>query len=390
MKKTYKQTSKSLKILYLLGLLLAISSALPSYIQSSFLEGFVSVSLVGLFFVMANVVGLFSILIFPYWIRKMNNYSVSIIVLLIVFLSLIGLGSATSVASLFIFFIISSASLSLVWINMDLFVESFSRNQSTGKTRTLYFTFLNLGWIISPMITGFLINTNGYNLVYFAAAFMILPFLWILIKNKKLLAKKPDYKKLNLIKTLTSLWKNHNLRGIFVLAFLLQVFYSSAVIFIPLYLHQTIGFDWSTLGLMFSIMLVPFVLLELPAGILADKYWGEKEILTIGFFILILSLVLFYITKSTSPIIWALLLFLSRVGASLVEAMRETYFFKIVDVENLNIINLFRTTGPLGYLFGSALGAIVAWVLPIQYLFLITSMVLLASFYYIHMLKDTR
>jgi len=74
----------------------------------------------------------------------------------------------------------------------------------------------------------------------------------------------------------------------------------------------------------------------------------------------------------------------------LVEAMRETYFFKIVDVENLNIINLFRTTGPLGYLFGSALGAIVAWVLPIQYLFLITSMVLLASFYYIHMLKDTR
>lgn len=384
------KAKKNLKLLYFLAFVLASSTALPTYIQSNFLESFLGVSSVGLFFVVANIITFFCILIFPNYIRKISNIKLAMIVGFISFVSLLGLSIFHNTYLILLFFTSITVATSLIWINMDLFVESFSDNAETGKIRTLFFTFMNAGWIIAPILAGYLSQDGNYSKVYLVAAIAVLPFLLLLFSNRKRLRIKAIYDKVNLVKALSLLQKNFNLRGIFVIALLLQIFYSSAVVFIPLYLHHHLGFAWSSLGLMFSIMLIPFVLLEVPAGILADKYWGEKEILSFGLFVLILSLALFYITSSTSVFVWTGLLFLSRVGAALVESMRESYFFKIVDIENLQIINLFRTTGPLGYLIGSAIGATITLFLPLKFVFIFVAVILLIGFYYIYSLKDTR
>ncbi|MCF7820691.1 MAG: MFS transporter [Candidatus Pacebacteria bacterium] len=381
---------KNLKLLYFLALLLAISTALPTYIQSNFLEGFIGVSMVGLFFVLANVISFFCILIFPRFIRRVSNFNLAMTIGIISLVALLGLSFSSNIFLILIFFIFATVASALIWINMDLFVESFSNNAETGKIRTLFFTFMNAGWIISPVLAGYLSQDNTYSQVYLVAALALLPFLILLFSRRQQLKNKTVYDRMNLSQTFIFLRRNLNLRGIFVIALLLQIFYSAAVVFIPLYLHQYIGFSWNSLGLMFSIMLVPFVLLEFPAGVLADKYWGEKEILSFGLFVLILSLALFYITSSTSIFVWTALLFLSRVGASLVESMRETYFFKIVDIENLQIINLFRTTGPLGYLVGSAIGATITLLLPLKFIFIFVAVILLIGFYYIYTIEDTK
>jgi hypothetical protein len=70
--------------------------------------------------------------------------------------------------------------------------------------------------------------------------------------------------------------------------------------------------------------------------------------------------------------------------------MSETYFFKIVDIENLNTINMFRTTSPLGYLVGSIIGAVISFTLPVQYVFLFLAILMLSGFYYIYIIKDTK
>ena len=381
---------KNLKLLYFLALVLAISTALPIYIQSNFLESLFGVSSVGLFFVVANIITFFCILIFPNYIRKVSNIRLAMTVGFISLISLLGLSISNNVYLILIFFTSVTVASSLIWINMDLFVESFSNNEETGKIRTLFFTFMNAGWIIAPVLAGYLSQDGSYSKVYLVAALAVLPFLALLFGNRKKLKIKAVYDRVNLVKAFSFLRHNFNLRGIFVIALLLQIFYSAAVVFVPLYLHQYLGFGWDSLGLMFSVMLIPFVLLEVPAGILADKYWGEKEILSFGLFILILSLALFYITSSTSIFIWTGLLFLSRVGAALVESMRESYFFKIVDIENLQIINLFRTTRPLGYLIGSAIGAIITWFLPLKFVFIFVAVIMLIGFYYIYSIKDTR
>ncbi|MFA5420504.1 MAG: MFS transporter [Patescibacteria group bacterium] len=382
---------KELIILYLAGFMLAISTAFPAYINSNFIETFVATKYVGLFFVAANVITFFAMLFFPSIIRKFSNIISAKVMMLINIVSLMALMVSPSPVILLIFFVLMWASSNLLWINMDIFVESFTENESTGKTRAIFFTFMNLGWILSPMFASMLvISPDYYNLVYLAAAFLILVYYFVVVSNEKKVSVAVEYDKLNIIQTVTDFWKNLNLRGVYFVSFFLNLFFSSAVVFIPIYLHNAIGFGWSTLGIMFSIMLIPFVLIEIPAGIIADKYLGEKEMTYAGLAIILVSLLLFFFTKSTSPLVWGSILFLSRIGAALIEAMRESRFFKIVDAENVSHINFLRTSYPLGYLVGSGLGVFILSFYDIQYLFLFLAVLFLFSFYFVFIIKDSK
>lgn len=385
------QVAKNLAILYLAGLIVAFSTALPAYINSSFIESFVGAQYVGLLFALANSVTFFAMLFFPRMIRFISNLLSAKLMMLLHVISLMFLMMNPAPVFLLIFFVGMWVSSNLLLINMDLFVESFTENANTGKTRAIYFTFINLGWIFSPMLASRLVvGTSHYSLVYLASAFLMLVFYFIIALNEKKIHKVVAYDNLGILKIIKDFWKNLNLRGLYFTSFFLNLFFSSAVVFIPIYLHNNLGFDWATLGIMFSVMLVPFVLIEIPAGIIADKYLGEKELMFSGLLILTISLVLFFFVKSTNPFVWGSILFLSRIGSALIESMRESRFFKIVDAENVSHINFLRTSHPLGYLVGSGLGALILSFYEIQYSFLFIAVLFLFSFYFVYIIKDSK
>lgn len=381
---------KNLILLYALGAILAVANALPAYIQSNFLGTMFSLTWVSIFFATANLVTIFAIIFFPRLIKKIGNIAATETILFLFILSLLGMSLASQPILIFAAFILLSVASNLIWINMDILVESFSENISTGLTRTIYFTAINLGWIIAPSLSSFIVERGNYYLVFIAAAACLVPFLAILIKNSDKLENNRHYQTGSIKKTCLKIWKNNNLKGIFFVSLLLNLFFSSAVIYIPIYLYQNLGFDWPALGIMFSVMLIPFILLEIPAGWLADKYWGEKEMLSIGLGIIIIALFAFFAVQETNPWLWGGLLFLSRVGAALVEAMRESYFFKIISAKDLDYINFFRITTPLGYLIGTALAGIILIFYPIQYLFLFIALIMTSGFLSIYILKDSR
>jgi len=379
-----------LSILYFLGLLLAVSNALPAYIQSNFLGQFVSLSLVSLFFIIANSLTVVMIVFFPHLIKKLTNYFLTKVVMVIYAVSLLGLTLTNSPLTALVSIVLFSIASNLLWINMDVLVENFSIDSSTGKTRTIYFTFINLGWIASPLLAGYLINRGEYTLTFLIAASLVIPCFLLFLYQGRRLRDQVKYSQEKITTTVKKMWRNKNLRGIFFIALLLQVFYSSAVVYIPIYLHQNLGLDWGVLGLLFSIMLVPFIIFEIPAGIIADKYLGEKEIMFIGIFILTASLFLFYSITTPTVWLWGVVLFASRVGAALIEAMRESYFFKIVDAKDVGYINIFRTTAPLGYIIGPGLAILVISFFPLNYLFLILAIITLSGFYLTASIKDTK
>lgn len=381
---------KSLTLLYLLGTILAVATALPAYIQSSFLGTMFSLSWVSIFFASANLVTIIAILFFPRLIKKLGNILTTEFILILFILSLLGMSLFTNPAIIFFIFLLLNISSNLIWINMDILVENFSENATTGLTRTIYFTAINLGWIIAPTLSSYIVGNGGYYWVFMAAAICLIPFLIILIKNSSLIRCTENYQIKTIKQSFRALWNNSNLRGIFFIAFLLNIFFSSAVVYIPIYLHLNLGFDWATMGIMFSVMLLPFIIFEIPAGWLADKFWGEKEILTTGISIIILALLLFFSVKELNAWLWGAMLFFSRVGASLVEAMRETYFFKIVDAKDISYINFFRITGPLGYLAGTVLAGIIIIFYPLEYLFLFVALIMTTAYAFIYTLKDTK
>lgn len=390
-KKRGKKNKLKIFIIYSLGLILAVSVALPAYLQSSFLESKIDLNKISLFFVIANLVTVVVIALFPQIIKRLGNYITTRFLILLYSISLLLLAfigsTSLSIFALLLFIITSN----LIWIALDIILESASLNNQTGIIRTLYLTSINFGWILAPMLSAKLLTVGGYALPFFISALLAIPiFIIITTKKKTLRDDSRRYNKEALLKSFRRLWKSKDLRGSFVASIALNIFFSGAVLYIPIYLNQNLGIAWSQLGWIFSIMLIPFILIEIPAGWLADKKFGEKEMMIIGLIILITALVAFSYTKSSNPWVWAFLLFFSRVGAALVEAMRDTYFFKKVSYRDVGFINIFRMTGPLGYIMGAGMASLALLFVPINQIFITFALLLLPSLFFIFDIKDTK
>lgn len=385
----WRRPKSSLTILYVMAFFLSLAGALPAYIQSSFIESYVGVSAVNWFFIAANLVSLFAILFFPRVIKKYGNYLTTGIVSLLFLTSLSALGFTTKPITIFIFFILMQVAINLIWINMDIFVKAFSNNATTGRTRGIYFTIINLAWVVSPSISAWIISLSNYYGVFLGSAVLIFPFLLIFSIKGSEIQSKQKYKT-SLLKSTRKMFGDKNLRSAFWLATLLNVFFSAAVITVPIYLHNYLNFSWSEIGIAFSIMLIPFLIVEIPAGFIADKYIGEKEMFTLGFFIIIICLAIFSINKSENIWFWTAVLFTSRIGSALIESMREAYFFKKVSSRDVDKINIFRTSLPLGYLIGALLSIISLIFWPINYVFLVLAIFICSAFPFILVMKDTK
>jgi len=382
----------NLHVLFLLSFLVALSFTFPMYIQSTYLEYFVSLAQVGWFIIAAMLVSLVLINIYSWFITKFSNYRMAILLLLIYGVSIGGFILADSAIEAMISFIGLIVSQHLVMINFDLFVERFTSYAVTGRIRTTYQTFLNFGTLLTPFLVGQLVGFGEhYRIVLFFSLLFIIPVLIALLTQRRQLQDHTNYRHHHFFTTLKNFGTHTELKDIFGVALLLQLFYGVAVIYMPIYLHQSIGFDWPTIGIIFTFMLAPFVFLEIPAGIIADRV-GERGLLGLGFVILATMVILFAFVRSTNPLVWALLLFASRCGAALVEAMRETYFFKAINVRDVDYVNLFRNAIPLGYLGGSALAVLVlkGLGLPLPYLFLILGLILIFGLFFTIRLPDVR
>lgn len=392
MKKLKKKIFKikpQLLVFYTIGLLISFSVALPAYVNSNFISQFAKVNLVGLFFIISNLTTLLLIIAFPTTIKKFGKRQTFKLLLFLYSFSLFFFSLANSQLTALLGIVFFTAFSNLALIKLDIFIEAYTENENTGKVRAVYLTICNAGWIIAPALSAFLIEKFSYGFIYWLAGTIVIPTLILFIIFSSKLDVKIKYEEDNMKKAFKNMMKNINLRGIFSVALILQLFYATAVVYIPIYLHQTLHIGWEVLGPIFSFMLVPFVIFQIPAGYLADKYFGEKEMLYIGLFIMSVSLVAVFYYSETTAWVWALILFVSRIGAALVETMRESYFFKMVDAKDLSMINIFRLTTPLAYVIGPIIATIITLFLPIQYIFAFFALLVLLGMLMVWPIKDT-
>jgi cyanate permease len=134
----------------------------------------------------------------------------------------------------------------------------------------------------TPFIAGLILTKPDYWKIYLIAATFLIPFLAILISYFKTFKDEP-YPVVTIKDAALKFYRDKNIFDVFIDHFLLHLFYGWMVIYMPIYLKDHIGFSWSEIGLMFSIMLLPFILFQIPIGRLEDKYHDEKQVLILGF-----------------------------------------------------------------------------------------------------------
>ena len=138
--------------------------------------------------------------------------------------------------------------------------------------------------------------------------------------------------------------------------------------------------------------LLPLVVMPYELGFLADKKFGEKEMLIIGLLILTVTTFLFVIITTTDIRVWVLILLISRIGASFVETMAFSYYFKKVGPEDPSLTALFINMHGIGTLLVGTVGVIIAPFLgdKPQLMFIVLGCAILWSISYVLPMKDTR
>lgn len=375
-------------VLFFANFLLSFHLFFVIYMNSSFLGTFISEKFVGTIYMVSSALTILSLLLVSKLLKKFGNYKILFFLTIVEFLLFLGLAFFKNAYLVIAIFIAYGSTFPLILFNFDIFLESYTKVESiTGKIRGTFLAITNTALILAPLVAGLIITNSDYWKIYLISSLFLIPFIFLIYNFRNF--EDPEYHELKIWSTLKYIKNHKNLYNIFMTQFMLRFFFSWMVIYMPIYLHQYIGFTWSQIGLMTAIMLLPFVFVEYPAGRIADKVLGEKELLVVGFIISGIFTGLISFINTSDFIIWTALLFTIRIGASLVEIMSEIYFFKHVSGDDSSTISFFRITRPAAYIIGPGVASIALLFIDFQFIFLIMGFLLLIGIRYSLKIEDT-
>lgn len=375
-------------ILYILVFLFTLHTTPALYINSIFLEQFMARSRIGFVFIAISILIIIGFTFMPVILKKFGNYRTFLSIIFIETICLIMLAFISTPWILILAFILSITLQTLALFNFDIFLEHNSQHSTTGGTRALFLMSISLAILIGPFIASFVLIDNGFSTIFLISAVLMLPVFYMSIKYLNNF-KDDKYHNLHIWQTIRTIIKNSDLHNIIAANFLLNIFYSWVIIYVPLYLHEEIGLSLSETTIVIGIGLLPFILFDVLWGWLADKKIGEKEILTAGFIIIAASTAAISFIEVDFIIVWAGILFVTRIGASMIETMVETYTFKKIEEEDTDILSFFRVMAPIAYIIGPILASVLLINIDFKYIFVILGAIMLYGIRYSLAIKDT-
>ncbi|MCF7865661.1 MAG: MFS transporter [Candidatus Pacebacteria bacterium] len=379
---------QAMLLIFISVLLLSFHFFFVYFINSKYLEGILSGSQVGFTYTAGALVNIILIICAPHILRRFGNYRFTLFLGTLELLALLGLALTPITSPIVIIglFIAHQAFGPTLFYCMDIFTESFSTSEEMGNIRGIYLTMQNVPPIITPAIVGLILIKPEYWKVYLIGALFLIPFLILVGTNFKNF-KDSEYPVINLPSALKKFYADKNVYNVFVDHFLLHLFYSWTVIYLPIYLIEYIGFSWSEVGVILSVMLLPFIIFQIPIGRMEDKYQDEKHVLVLGFGIMAASFMLIPFIHEKSLVLWAAVLFVSRIGASIVEVSGESYFFKHVNPSNAGFISFFRMTRSLPYFIIPPIVGLILLFTDFSYIFFVAGLFMLIGVRYALLLK---
>jgi len=381
-----------LNLVYLLAAIFTFQSLFLAYTNSTYLEMFVSASTVGFLYSIGATGSLLLFFLAPRLLERYGNVVVILSAMSLIILTLAGLGLAWSLPVVIGSFIIYLAITPVVYLNIDVFTETLigDNESSTGTTRGLILVIMSIAGFLAPWFMGIIAGEQGdLSSLYFMAIGIGFLCIFLILSFFRRFQDEP-YEPASLTRICHYIKTNQHIRLVTYNHFLLQLFFTWAVIYIPLYLATEVGFNWSQIGTLIAIGAVAYTIFEFPVGWFADNKIGEKEMMIVGFIILALTVGAISIIGTLSFLEWAILLFMSRVGCSFIEVTTESYFFKQTKGRDSNLISLFRMTRPAANLTGALLGSLCLLFLPFSAIFGVLAIILMTGIGAAWLLVDTR
>lgn len=372
----------------IITLLMGFSTALLVYVNSIYFKEILETTNISWTYLISNIfiiIILFNVNRIIKLTGKANLFHLINIAKISILLSLIFIDNKIiNVLALVIFMVFEA----LAWSTINMILESYSIDKESGKIYGFNFTLFNLGFVLAPAISTQIIENYGFKTL-FLLDIIIVSIIFIIgyLKIKKI--DQTNFKKISYKDILTKISSRKDIIFIFLIAFSLYLFYALMVIYTPLYLIDK-GISKNQMGIIFTLMLIPFVLIQYPAGLLADKKYGEKELIFVSFIIIGSATIAFYLTKSVEVITLGIILFITRIGAALTEILQSSYFYKKIDGDDVELIAFFQTASPFAYVITPLISSLILYFFPVKSLFLFSGIISFLTLYPIYKLKDNK
>lgn len=369
--------NRKIMVINFVTMLMGFSQAMLTYVMSTYLEKASGTESVGPFYFGAYAVLLVLLLnmhkLAKAW-GKTNVFLVAIVANIVSLSFLSAMPMSLAGAGMMVAYMISSG---LEWVAMDAILEDYSVDKESGRIRGKHLTILNAGFLLGPFLSAKILERFDFEGIFvFLLIFNAAMFVYALVKLRGSNGRFESEVKVGEI--ISKVAKRPDIRRIYYVSFILELFYALMVIYTPLYLLD-LGLDWGRIGIILTVMLVPFVLVQYPAGIMADRKWGERGMLVFSIAVMGMFTCFCYLMRTPDVLAWAAILFGTRVGAALVEVLRDSYFYKRIDGRDVDLINFFRTAMPMAYVVAAVISFAAVSVFSVRSIFFLIAIAVFSA-----------
>ncbi len=364
------------KILYTAYFFFSWAIGFTAYSNSTVIESINGRSGVGFIYGISAALALvLSTWVIPNIIIKLGNRKTVGLAISLMILASIGIKYLDNPTLFGIAFIMFLATQILISFSFDIFFEHNSNRDSSAKTRGSMVSLQHVGRMLGPIMAAVITVKMGMRAPY-TVLMVLMVFCGILLYFSTKKFRDKSYIPGSIIKSFDAIKSRPAVRKSLFSLLMLHIFYALMVTFVPIYLSDVKNIGTESLGLIFTIMLTPFVLLGYPIGKQIDSGVSGRRMARTGIFIMAITTLMFPFIETTSIVIWGAILLLSRVGAVMLETAGDGIFFKNINEEETELLGIMRDMQPLGYFIASFLSIIVLWVGQIDHIFYVVGLIL--------------
>ena len=289
----------------------------------------------------------------------------------------------------FLFFLFISIAVTIVYTirisTFGIIVKDKSKKGKLAENEGFIYTFLNIGWLIGPLLAGYIANLYGVEPIFFLggvtafAAFLL--FKYWKIKDSHI-KKRVDC---NLIRNFIDFFKDRRR----VLAYLIDG--GSATWWVLIYLYMPLfiidkGLNELWVGYFLFGVALPLIILEYPFSKITGKY-GFKRAFKIGFISLAVFSIACYFISNIFLIILALVM--ASFGMAFLEPMTEAYFLTLLKGDEASrFYGPFNTTRDVNQFISKILASLMLIFLPFKSIFLLFGAIMVLIFFLVFKIEE--
>ena len=252
--------------------------------------------------------------------------------------------------------------LTLLNILLPLFISDFSKGVGMEKLNARYLLWVNIGAFIAPMFAMTVVSffNNNYRMPLLAAGLVYFSGL-LFFKHFGIVQEDKIIKRVNMRKTLRALkittlhfFKKDGMLRAYTVNFGYYALRAMRYLYVPIVVIEK-GFTSETLGVVLSVGILPYIIIESFIGKLIKKF-GVKIWLTIGF----VSFAIFSIFATFVSGYELLAIFvLWQISGAFMEACHDLLFFDDMPKEHqAKFYGVFRTSVNFPSVIAPILGGI--------------------------------